>query len=83
MTKNVSITLVVVAILLVAVVVGIVVLRMQSNYIAPLTDSPVTTPPPSGVPTDSTSEINKTLDDVDFGDLDVEFEAIDLDLNSL
>ncbi len=83
MTKNLSITLTVVAILLVVAVVGIVVFRMQSGYIAPSTDSPVSTPPPGETPADSTSEINKTIDEVDLGNLEVEFQAVDSDLNSL
>ncbi len=32
---------------------------------------------------DSTSAINKELDNIDVGDLDKEFQAIDTDLNSL
>ncbi|MDP3014926.1 MAG: hypothetical protein Q8N28_00660 [bacterium] len=38
---------------------------------------------PATVKEDSTSAINQELDNIDVGDLDKEFQAIDTDLNSL
>ncbi|OIO48908.1 MAG: hypothetical protein AUJ39_01840 [Parcubacteria group bacterium CG1_02_42_13] len=82
MTKNISITITVVVLLLVVAIVGIVIWQMQSNYTPP-TGEPVATPPPSETPSDSTTQINQSLDDVDLGNLDQEFQQIDADLNSL
>lgn len=83
MTKNVSITITVVALLLAVAVVGIVVWKMQQNYATSPTGQPVTTPPPSEAPSDSTTQINQSISDIDLGDLDQEFQQIDADLNSL
>ena len=84
MTKNLSITIIAVVLLLVVAVIGIVILRtQQSNYIVPPAPQPVATPPSGETPSDSTTQINQSLNDVDLGDLDKEFQQIDADLNSL
>ena len=82
MSKNISITLAVVILLIVVAVVGIVVWRMQSGYIIPPTGEPATASPTVTL-NDSTSAINQSLENIDVGDLDKEFQEIDSDLNSL
>jgi len=82
MSKNLSITIVVLVI--VVALVGIAVWNMQSSYVTPPTSQPIITAPISEtVSTDSSEVINQSLKSVDVGDLDKEFGEIDADLKSL
>ena len=73
----------------VVVVAGLVLWSMKSNTTSPAPeDEPVIDvfEPQSSTPTgstDSTSSINQSLNELDLGDLDAEFQQVDADLNSL
>lgn len=77
MNKKLSIFLVIIVLLIVITAVGIVVWKMQSSYVTPPTDEPTT------VLDDSTSAIDQSLENLNIGDLDKEFQEIDSDLNNL
>ncbi len=82
MSKNVSITIVVLAI--VAAFIGIVVWNMQSSYVTPPANPPTTTVPVSEVvPADSSASIDQSLNGINVEDLEKEFGDIDSDLKSL
>ena len=86
MNKNLVIVIVIVIVLVLA---GVGLWYWQSGRLTPYSTTTtfpsetVSAPAPQTPAEDTTAMINKALNNVDFGDLDREFQVIDTDLNSL
>jgi len=81
---NVGMIIAAIVILIVVIGAGVWLWKKAPSYAPELpVNTGNTTPSPVSADQDTTMEINESLDSVDLGDIDSEFQAIDTDLQGL